>query len=366
MKKTLPTQSNRDRRNTALARAVAAGRANLPARLLLGVSGGPDSVALLDALVQLGYRPHVCHLNHKLRGAASEADARFVRQLAVQYGLPVTIRVRKVAGDENACRQARLDFFASVAQRTGIHTIALAHTADDQVETFLLRLIRGAGVDGLGGMREERQMGKLRVVRPLLAVRRADVLKYLRAGGLEWREDASNADRRFLRNRVRHELLPLLEREYNPGIRAVLRRTAEVLRAEAEADPVAAERRAIRALSFAQVEELRRLAAKPRPAGQPTGGRTWEETFDADALGAGLTVRTWRKGDRFLPLGMKGAKKLQDFFVDAKVPQPDRGRVPLLCAADGRIAWVVGYRLAEPFKVTAATKRVLRIRFEGC
>ncbi|MCG3146692.1 MAG: tRNA(Ile)-lysidine synthase [Verrucomicrobiae bacterium] len=336
--------------------------AALPARFLVGVSGGADSVALLDALVRLGHRPHVCHLNHKLRGAESDGDAEFVRKLAGQYGLPVTIKSRRVKADENACRQARLAFFEQVAKKTGITTIALAHTGDDQVETFLMRLIRGAGVDGLAGIWPERQMGKLRVIRPLLNVSHADVMDYLKRYRLKWREDSSNANRRFLRNRIRHELLPLLEREYNAGIRAALRRTAEILRAEAEADPVAMERRTIRGLSFEQVEELRRLAAKTPPAGK----RTLEEKFDGDLLGGKLTVRTWRAGDRFRPLGMKGEKKLQDFFVDAKVPRGERGRVPLVCAADGRIAWVVGYRMSDAFKVSAQTKRVLRIRFEGC
>jgi len=374
-------------------------REALPARFLIGVSGGPDSVALLDGLVRLGYRPHICHLNHKLRGAASDGDAKFVRQLAGKYGLPVTIKAQRVAADEDACRRSRLAFFERVAVKTGTTTLALAHTADDQVETFLLRLFRGAGKDGLAGIWPERQLGKLRVIRPLLEVTREEVLKYLNAQGLHWREDASNADRRFLRNRVRHELLPLLERDYNPGIRAALRRTAEILRAEAEADPAAAERRAVRAMSFAQVEALRKLARKeavPLPVagkwklmvpgktvieelgirlyvgatflsreddlGRDKNVAPTEEMFDADTLGDGLFVRTWRAGDRFQPLGMTGEKKLQDFFVDEKVPRRERGRVPLVCAADGQIAWVVGYRIAEPFKVTEQTWVRLRLQ----
>jgi tRNA(Ile)-lysidine synthase len=370
--------------------------------LLIGVSGGADSVALLDALVQLGYRPHVAHLNHQWRGAESDADAQFVRELAGRYGLPATIESHRVEPNEDAARQARLAFFESVAARTGIHTLALAHTADDQAETFLLRLIRGAGLDGLAGMATEKQIGSLRIVRPMLTVRRGEVIEYLRSRQLTWREDASNADRRFLRNRIRHELLPLLEREYNPGIRDALVRTAEILRAEAERDPVAAERRAIRQLSFEQVEALRKLAAKEgwktteqwplnlggetrvaqlgvvlECAGLPAlsdarkrqrGGKpphSTEEHFDADALGEAPFIRTWREGDRFQPLGMTGEKKLQDFFVDEKVPRRSRGRVPLLCATDGRIAWVVGYRIAEPFKVTERTRRVVRIRLRG-
>lgn len=357
-------------------------------------------MALLHALVALGYRPHVCHLNHRWRGAASDADAAFVRELAGRLGLPATIgrlRRRPAARTEEAARRARYAFFERVARRTGWRTLVLAHTADDQVETFLLRLMRGAGPLGLSAMWPERQIGRLHVLRPLLNVSRPQVLAYLARHGLTYRQDASNADRRFLRNRIRHELLPLLERDYNPGIRAVLRRTAEVLRAEAADEPVARQRRAIRRqlgpVGFRQVEEWRRrwparwpvkragttripelgarFVARLVAAG---GSRRWrrrthrsvEEALDADVVGARPFVRLWRAGDRFQPLGMSGQKKLQDFFVDEKVPRSERGRVPLLCAADGRIAWVVGYRLAEPFKVSVRTKRVLRMRFEGC
>src|SRR5208282_3225973 len=134
--------------------------------------------------------------------------------------------------DEDGARRARHEFFAKVAAQTGIQKLALAHTADDQVETFLLRLLRGAGVPGLVGIWPERQFGTLRVIRPLLTVRRTEILEYLAAEKLSYREDASNADTRFTRNRIRHELLPLLEREFNPGIRDVLLNTAEILRDE--------------------------------------------------------------------------------------------------------------------------------------
>jgi len=426
--------------------------------LLVGVSGGPDSVALLDVLVQSGWRPHVCHLNHKLRGADSDADAEFVRELAGRYGLPCTIEARPVDRDEDAARRERFGFFTAVSIRTGIKKLALAHTADDQVETFLLRLLRGAGVPGLVGIWPERQIGVVRVIRPLLQIRHPEVLEYLRQRGLTYREDASNADTRFTRNRIRHELLPLLEREYNPSIRDVLLNTAEILRDEdfyllhhiarrfymtvCQSDavnvkalancPIAVQRRLVRfwlgaegeggaRFSFEQIETVRQLALSEQPGSQiDLGGdlivyreydvlkkarheemesvtgkwpvavdsetvvrelgvrfvvessvrrqggveppHSQEESLDADALGAAPFVRTWQEGDRFQPLGMNGEKKLQDFFVDEKVPRRMRGRVPLLCAADGRIAWVVGHRIAEPFKVSERTRRVLRVK----
>ena len=452
---------------TALTQLLAPGEP-----LLVGVSGGPDSVALLDALVSSGWRPHVCHLNHKLRGADSDADAEFVRELAGHYGLPSTIEARAVERDEDAARRARHEFFSDVARRSGIDKLALAHTADDQVETFLLRLVRGAGAPGLIGIWPERQIGALRVIRPLLAISRPEVLEYLKGRGLRYRVDATNADARFTRNRIRHELLPLLEREFNPAIRGVLLRTAEILRDEDSyltqhvmeafysaacrddslnvkalaGCPVAVQRRVLLVwlggeeetgpqLSFDHIEAVRELAVAERPSAEvhlpddvivyreydelkkarreelePVRG-TWpmnfdgettirelgvqfichseqseeprtstdpahlraealrsaqgdkqSECFNADSLGDKPFVRTWQDGDRFQPLGMSSEKKLQDFFVDEKVPRLQRGRVPLLCAFDGRIAWVAGHRIAEPFKVTQQTQRVLWVR----
>lgn len=358
----------------------------------MGVSGGPDSVALLDALVALGYRPHVCHLNHRWRGEESDADAEFVRQLAARYGLPATIEARKAPQSEDGARRARFAFFERVARKTGLRTLLLAHTADDQVETFLLRLLRGAGPSGLSGIWPERPIGSLLVIRPLLSVWRPQILAYLRRRKLTWREDTSNANPRFLRNRVRHQLLPLLARDYNPGIRRVLWRTAEILRAEAAGEPVGFQRRAIRdalgPLEFCAVEKLRRrlfrhwpvklkgrtvipelglcvqaqIVKPARGSLSKRGDRKTSEVLDAAAIGRRPFIRTWQPGDRFQPLGMHSQKKLQDFFVDEKVPRVQRCWVPLLCAQDKRIAWVVGYRIGEPFKVTEKTRRAVRFR----
>jgi len=433
----------------ALAKTLAPGEV-----VLIGLSGGPDSVALLSVLVELGWRPHVCHLNHQLRGADSDADAEFVRQLATRYGLLSTVEAYTVAPDEDSARRARQEFFARVAERTGVKKLMLAHTADDQVETFLLRLLRGAGVPGLVGIWPERQLGTLRVIRPLLKVRRAEIMEYLAAKKLSYREDKSNTDTRFTRNRVRHELLPLLEREYNPAIRDVLLNTAEILRDEdfyllhhvaqrfymaaCQNDvvnvktlanyPIAIQRRVLRfwlggdsengpSFTFDQIEAVRHAALGDSPSaaidlpddlvvcreyerlqkarrkdlerveGKWPLGLTGEtvirelgvrfvlervesspfpqESLDADVLGEGLFVRTWENGDRFQPLGMSETKKLQDFFVDEKVPRLRRGRVPLVCTADGRIVWVVGQRIAEPFKVTDGTRHVLHMRAES-
>lgn len=209
------------------------------ATLLVAVSGGPDSLCLLHLLYRLaatdGLNLHVAHLNHGLRPAAA-ADARYVAETAAAWNLPVTIEAydvtalaqREHQGIEAAARQARYGFFADLAVRIGAHAIALGHTADDQAETVLLRLLRGAGPTGLAAMRPRSVWadGKT-LVRPLLHVRRSEILHYCAEHQLQPRYDASNANLRFLRNRVRAELLPGLA-AYNPDIVRALGRTAQL------------------------------------------------------------------------------------------------------------------------------------------
>ncbi|MCF7864168.1 MAG: tRNA lysidine(34) synthetase TilS [Kiritimatiellales bacterium] len=200
--------------------------------VVAGVSGGADSVALLHAFQMLEIPVTVAHLNHQLRGAESDADERFVREL----GFPVVVKsvdVRKLAEENNlsiemAARKARHDFFAEF----GDAVIALAHHADDQAETFILKLARGAGTEGLGGMPFFQTLGNLRLIRPMLGISRAEILQWLAENGFGWREDASNRDEAFLRNRVRHSILPLLEKELNPNIRETILRTMDILREE--------------------------------------------------------------------------------------------------------------------------------------
>lgn len=212
----------------------------------MAVSGGADSVALLHALHGLmkrrRWRLTVAHLDHGIRGGQSRADARFVRTLARGLGLSCIVGRARVPGLarsrgvslEMAAREARYAFLARTARKVAATCIATAHTADDQVETLLLKFLRGAGRGGLSGIAPASRLGALHLIRPLLDVTRAEIEAWLRAHGREWREDETNADPAFLRNRVRHQLLPLLERDYNPGLRQTLRRTREVLAAEDE------------------------------------------------------------------------------------------------------------------------------------
>lgn len=443
--------------------------------VLVAVSGGPDSVALLDVLLQLRpelkLRLHVAHLNHQLRPEADE-EAEFVRELATDRGLPVTVEsaeVRALAARDKvslevAGRNARREFLRRTARSVGREVrIATGHHADDRAETILMRLLRGTGVDGLRGM----QAWQWPFVRPLFDVTRAQIEDYVRARGLPYREDASNRDPAFLRNRIRWELLPLLD-DLQPGARRALLRLSDLagddalwMNTEAAmslikvtdelADsrkmveirlssfgrimPRAQRRRTIRVAlrcllghtMDAELEHieavlrladhgktgaalhlphdivaergygkliLRRRKAPSQPA-EPVGeyalaqpGETeipplsltitaqvlaraqapemmrepaTAAQLDYGVMDAPLILRTWRRGDRFQPLGMAGTTKVHDFFVNQKVPRGDRARVPIITCGD-RIAWIVGHRVDERFKVTAATTTVLRLQ----
>jgi tRNA(Ile)-lysidine synthase len=215
-------------------------------RVLVAVSGGPDSVALLEVLhrlrKQLGIELALAHLNHGLRGDEADEDERFVRALARRYGLPHRCRKEDVAARrrarggslEEVARAARYGFLRRVAVELGANVLALGHTAGDNAETLLMNLLRGAGLHGLAGIPIVRPEGALRLVRPLLEVTRSEVLAYLARRGLEFRTDASNADVELTRNRIRQELLPQLAAQYNPSVGALLARTAEQMRDVAE------------------------------------------------------------------------------------------------------------------------------------
>lgn len=315
------------------------------ARAVVAVSGGLDSVVLLQVLRELsstqGWSLHVAHFNHQLRGRASDADERFVRRLAAQAALPCSVgrqAVRAAAAErgvsiEMAARTCRHDFLARVAQDTGAGRVVLAHHADDQVELFLLRLLRGSGPQGLQGMRTvapSPSCRRIRLIRPLLARTRAEVLAEARLRGLRWREDASNRTLDPLRNRIRRQLLPLIREDFQPGIVPVILRTMEILREEGELAegvlkewktrlgrvdwrlvPVAVQRRWVRQqlaeqgiqADFDLTERLRRrpnvawsvapaLRARLDDQGRLQLDRSAAESFRADEVGAALAGRT--------------------------------------------------------------------------
>lgn len=209
--------------------------------VLVAVSGGADSVALLRGLSQLRAaaegRLVVAHFNHKLRGAESDADQAFVEELAREVGVEL---IREAAstnlgaqhggeGLEGAARQARYEFLSRAASQCGARYVATAHTADDQVETILHHILRGTGLAGLAGIPRTRQLTEAAtLIRPLLVVTRREVLGYLDLLGKSYREDATNRLLHLTRNRIRHELLPLLEKEFNSQVRAALLRLGRI------------------------------------------------------------------------------------------------------------------------------------------
>jgi tRNA(Ile)-lysidine synthase len=221
-------------------------------RMAVAVSGGADSVALLRLLLELrgelGIVLSVAHVNHKLRGAESDEDERFVAELARQHGLdlhvcdgPVdrSLRSESGSGIEAAARELRYGFFRQLARAGRVAKIATAHTLDDQAETVLLRIFRGTGIRGLSGIHprivfEEQGRAFGEVVRPLLGFRRTALTEFLRDCGQGWREDSSNRDIAFLRNRVRHRLLPLIAREFGEAAIEHMGELAEITRAEEE------------------------------------------------------------------------------------------------------------------------------------
>ena len=227
-------------------------------RVGLAVSGGADSVALLRVMLELsselGVLLSVIHFNHKLRGKDSEADEGFVRELSRQHGLEFFCASGNVAlhaeekhlSVEAAARELRYEFFLTAAHDARLNRIATAHTLDDQAETVLLKLIRGAGTRGLAGVFPKLAIKSLSadevpgvplerfIIRPLLEIRRRDIELYLRELGQPWREDKSNRDLRHSRNVIRHGILPRLERNLNPTVREALAEMAEIARAEEE------------------------------------------------------------------------------------------------------------------------------------
>lgn len=437
------------------------------AKVVVAVSGGADSMALLLALFELrsvyNMRLIVAHVNHRLRGEEAEEDALFVEQQAARLGLPfhqtcVDVKaLQQSAGIsvQQAARQLRYRFLHALHQALNATRIALGHTADDQAETLLMRLVRGSGPAGFAGIPAVR----LPFIRPLISVSRPAIYAYLQSEHCPWVEDSSNAHTVYLRNRVRLDLLPQL-RQYNPQIVRRLNELADMLRAESQVleqqvdewavqtlawqtrdrvkiccrlfglASVAIQRRLLRrviealatspeAVGFRHIERLRqfivsrnqecrcslpgeigierraetmllwkrsRTPAIPCMLALPVPGKVdlvslnirltaevllkpchWERMspqrafLDLDRIVCPLQVRFRQPGDCFYPLGAPGSKKLQDFFTDTKIPRGERPYVPLV-VSNHEIVWVVGYRIAEPFKLRPETNRVLRLQ----
>jgi len=215
-------------------------------RVLVGLSGGADSVALLHAFLVLkketSFYIHIAHLDHMFRGEESVGDRKFCEGLAKKMKLDMTykeIDVQRIAKEkgispEEAGRQERYDFFKEIAKARDITKIAVAHNKDDQAETVLMRVIRGAGMLGLGGMSPVKEMQGIRIIRPLIETSRQEIEDFIKDEGLQFRQDSSNEKLIFTRNKIRRELIPYLEKNFNTNIKEVLANMAENLRVENE------------------------------------------------------------------------------------------------------------------------------------
>ena len=387
--------------------------------VLVAVSGGLDSMALLHALWELaprlGVRLEVATVDHGLRPEA-RAEGELVRARAGALELPwhglrvdVGAARRERASWQDAARRVRLEALAALAARRGATRIALAHQADDQAETVLFRVVRGTGLAGLAGIPYSRAP----FIRPLLDVTRAEIARYVKRRSLPFVEDPSNADPRYARARVRHRWLPLLAEE-NPRVREALVALAAAARAargprasdggaRAElppdigrraADVVARLRgaggtreidvagRRVVEVAYGRVQILARrpradrVAASVSVPGPGTYGlagrgaslllrwgaraeRDASGAFDADALAWPLVLRARRAGDRMRPRGGRGSRKLADLLIDAKVPRATRDSLPVLTTADDVLLFVPGLRPSERGRPTTGTTRLL-------
>lgn len=457
-------------------------------KVLIAFSGGPDSSVLLYLLNELkgkyGISLYAGHVNHMLRGKESLSDEREVKKRCEELKIPCrTVRKNvkkfKKQGEstEEAARRVRYEALAKIAKTFGVNKIALGHNRDDQVETVLLRIIRGTGEAGLRGIPKVRNLvSDIKIIRPLIEIKRKEIEGYLKLKKIKPQIDSSNLDLNFLRNRVRHKLIPYLEK-YNPKIKDSLLRIAKISEENSEyirqnthkilkeisthlpgamridlnkllvyprvlhshiiREAIKKFRGEFKNLNYSNLEEIEKIINSRRanlvlwlssgieivkeyqslfirkgrchktstckndyyyvfkgrgkfyiPEIRKTfhidyikkNDKTYLKFddsslpallrrkqmgtiyFDADEIKFPLILRTREKGDLFLPFGMKGCKKLKDFFIDKKVPLQERNKIPILITADGKILWIVGYRRSNLGIIAKGTSRIMRIK----
>ena len=329
-----------------------------------------------------GFDAVVLHVDHGLR-KESAADAVFVERLAGRFGLPfhalrTKVVRRKGESIEMAARRVRLAFFAECMKRLNLDCIATGHKMEDVAETFLMRLARASGADGLAGLKPVSFVDGIVFIRPLLDVHGSELCAFLRSRGIAWREDSTNADVSIPRNRVRHVVLPFLEKNLDPKIVEHICRSArylrELSRGSSRNDPTDAINR--------DPPSPGTGTRNPEPGtrhiltishdtgyGKEAAGigtfpaRGW---LDAAALrGRTLDVRRWKPGDWMKPCGFPHRRKLQDIFVTAKTPPEIRHELPIVADADtGEVLWIPGYRVSESVKVQSASAPSVRLVIE--
>ncbi|HEX5167900.1 MAG TPA: tRNA lysidine(34) synthetase TilS [Cyclobacteriaceae bacterium] len=421
-------------------------------KILLAISGGIDSMVMMHLFRQAGFQAGIAHCNYQLRGKESEQDMEFVRSKAQAYGFPLHLKNfqtrdyarAKGISIQMATRELRYEWFNELTMEHGYTVIASAHQLNDVLETILLNLIKGTGIDGLAGIPVKHQ----KVIRPLLFASRQQIESFALENKIEWREDSSNSSDYYQRNLIRHRVIPLLK-EINPNLDETFADTLLRLNAAREFARLYLKDFSVRNIYY---DGRHVLIRKEGILNQPFGAVTlWElvkdlgfnfdqcvdivkpdrqagqvfhtdkydltidrddfvlarktnqertrltilpgdsrveanelrltleliqvEQFtlskdkriaqlDADKIQYPVVWRHWQEGDRFIPLGMTQRKKVSDFLVDEKVDLPNKGAVTVL-ESEGEIVWVVGKRIADPYKVTDLTKTVLVVKSEN-
>ncbi len=428
------------------------GLCSLNDRILLTVSGGIDSVVMAHLFMQAGYDCAIAHCNFQLRGEDSELDEAFVRSLALLLEFPVYVKRFDVEAEmqakgislQMAARDLRYAWFEELASEQSMNHIATAHNRNDSVETFFLNLSRGSGIRGLKGISPCRG----NIIRPLLFASRTQIESFQQAQHIEFREDASNLETKYQRNKIRHDVLPVME-QINPGFMEIMEGNMERIGEVYEIYTRSIEDRRnelfeekpgrividtgklkkLRPLSTwlfelfspygftrLQCEGIRKImdagpgrqsistshrlfkdrdqmilvpskkdsferyylddavkqSSLPFPMDMEVLDRSELESIPGDPLTAcldldeiqfPLSIRHWKHGDYFYPLGMEQNKKLSDFFVDQKVPVPEKEQIWVL-ASGKKIIWIMGHRIDNRFRIKPSTSRVLMLRLQ--
>ena len=401
-------------------------------KILVALSGGADSVALLRILHTAGYHCEAAHCNFHLRGEESNRDESFVRQLCLKYNIRLhttdfnttQYAAEKHISIEMAARELRYNWFEEIKNKYRADVIAVAHHQDDSIETMLLNLIRGTGITGLLGIRPRNGA----IVRPLLCVNRKEIIQYLQNIEQDYVTDSTNLEDEYTRNKIRLNLLPLME-EINPSVKNSLVETSNYLNDVAtiynkciaktkarivtpegirissllkEAVPetilfetlhplgfnstqikdianslhgqsgkqfASKEWRVIKDREFLLLEEIRSEEKDIPPFQLIKEEKEYTSNFqiprekgtacfDADKLNEEIYLRKWQIGDTFIPFGMKGKKKISDYLTDRKFSISQKERQWVLCCGE-RIAWLIGERIDNRFRIDETTKRVV-------
>lgn len=438
-------------------------------RVLVGLSGGPDSLALLHVLIGIKemYDLHICaaHVNHSLRGQESDDDQRFVEEFCRSWGMPVyvlKVDIKEISKNnkislEEAGRIARYQFFNNTLEKIDAQKIAVAHNANDNAETVLMRIIRGTGIEGLAGIKPVRD----NIIRPLIEITREEIEEYCSVNQLSPRIDSSNKENKYTRNKIRLKLIPYLKDEFNKNIVDTVNRMSnlssidnkiindlisnilqEIIISQNEEyiilnlDKINKQpkyiipkliRKAIYLIKgdlveieYTNLEDTVKFIFQSKTGSMlhlphnikikksyneliiyknyikkngnkynypliipgitnicegefkiesyledtksQTNTNKYIQVFDYDLIKEGLFIRTRKEGDLITPKGMKGTKKLKDYFIDKKVPKDDRDSIPIVSKGN-EIIWIVGYCINDKYKVNENTKNKLVLKY---